>query len=338
MLVRSDRGLLGRHARLLPSGHVGGCVADEVRRWEVIDGHLVFLDAVGRRMVVFAEAEVADDGMMMLQGAVRGAEGAIYLLRERDALSRIADDAGDIQVMRSAVMASGSAGPRRNLVVLRANEHSLHNGWKRDIAGEDRNWDLCVSFYGKEENFPPADFAEYHVLQNRDQKFASIHKLMYRGNPFWDYAYFMFPDDDLMMSWSGINRLFETTRSFGLHLAQPALLPEGFVYHPIVAQNPAFRVRFTNFVEIMTPIFSRCALEICIPTFADSPRGFGLDFVWPSQLGDRPGRIAIIDEVGVLHGRPLGGNYDVAHGNQERIKVMDDYGCSWNIQQRGAIV
>jgi hypothetical protein len=299
----------------------------------VIEGQLVFLDAGGRRTVVFDRVFLTENEMLVLPGAVPGAEGDICLLREREALSRIADDAGDIQVMSSRPNRK-----RRNLVVLRANEHALHTAWDRDIADEDRNWDLCISFYGKEENFRPTPFAEYHVLQSRDQKYASIHKLIYRGNPFWDYEYFMFPDDDLMMSWSNINRLFETSQSFGLDLAQPSLLPEGFVYHKVVAQNKAFRLRYTNFVEIMTPIFSRYALEICIPTFAASPRGLGLDFIWPSQLGDPPGRIAIIDEVGVLHGRPVGGNYDIARGNQERIKVMHDYGCTWNIQERGAIV
>src|SRR5208283_1140135 len=176
LLGRPDGGVLGRHARLLPSGHIGGCCAINERRWEMIEGHLVFLDAVGRRTVVFDKVHQTDDEMMVLQGAVRGPEGGMYLLRQREALSRIAEDADDIQVMSSR-----TAGKRRNLVVLRANEHSLHNAWERDIADEDRNWDLCVSFYGKAENFLPTAFAEYHVLQSRGQKWESIHKLIYQG-------------------------------------------------------------------------------------------------------------------------------------------------------------
>ncbi len=333
LLIRSDGAVLGRHARLLASGHIGGCPSIAERRWELIDGQLVFFDSRGCKTVVFDATSGTEDGLVMLRGTVRGADRVTYLLRERQPLSRIADETGDI-----GIVSSEPTGRRRNLVVLRADENSLHHVWDQDIPDSDRNWDLCISFYGKEDRFTRTEFAQYHVLQNRDQKFAALHKLMHRRSPLWGYQHIMFPDDDLMMSWSNINRLFETSQSFSLHLAQPSLLPESFGFHKIVFQNKAFRLRFTNFVEIMTPIFSREALEICAPTFADSPRGFGLDLIWPSQLGDQPDRIAVIDEVAVLHGRPLGGNYDVTQGHQEMIKVLNDYGCSWDIRERGAIL
>jgi hypothetical protein len=333
LLIRSDGALLARHARLLASGHIGGCNSIDARRWEVANGRLVFLDGLAREAVVFESNYATVDGMAALRGAGRDANDETYVLREREPLSRIAEDACDTQILTS-----GRQGRRPNLVVLRANEQSLHHTWQQDIAAEERNWDLCISFYGKEDRFSPTDFAEYHVIQNREQKFAALHKLLYRDSPFWDYQHVMFPDDDLMMSWSSINRLFETSRCLGLHLAQPSLLAESVGYHKIVFQNKGFRLRFTNFVEIMTPIFSRTALEVCVPTFANSPRGFGLDLIWPFLLGDQPCRIAIIDEVGVLHDRPLGANYDVAQGHQEMIKVLGDYGCSWNIRACGALL
>jgi len=333
LLIRSDGTLLARHLRLLVSGHIGGCSTIDEHRWEVIDGQVVFLDSLSRRTVIFDTISVSEDGIMVMRGAVRGTDSITYLLQERQPLSQIAEERTD-----TCLVSSLTHGRRRNLVVLRVNEHSLHHTWPRDIADEDRSWDLCISFYGKEDRFSPTDFAEYHVIQNRDQKFSALHKLMYRHSPLWDYQHIMFPDDNLMMSWSTINRLFETSHCFGLHLAQPSLLPESAGYHKIVFQNKAFRLRFTNFVEIMTPIFSRQALELCAPTFADSPRGCGLDLIWPSLLGHQPDRIAIIDEVGVLHGRPLGGNYNIEQGNQEMIKVLNDYGCSWNIRELGAIL
>jgi hypothetical protein len=333
LLIRSDGALLARHARLLASGHIGGCASINANRWEIVNGRLVFLDYLARETVVFNSSYMTEDGMLALQGIVRDADGVTYLLRERQPLSRIAEEHGDTHIVRS-----DRHSRRPNIVVLRANRNSLHHAWLQDIAAEDRNWDLCISFYGEEDSFSPTDFAEYHVIQNRDQKFSALHKLLYRDSPLWDYQHVMFPDDDLMMSWSSINRLFETSRCLGLHLAQPSLLPESVGFHKIVFQNKAFRLRFTNFVEIMTPIFSRTALELCVPTFANSPRGFGLDLIWPFLLGDQPCRIAVIDEVAVLHGRPLAMNYDVSQGHQEMLKVLNDYGCRWHIRECGALL
>ena len=48
---------------------------------------------------------------------------------------------------------------RRNLVVLRANAQSLHTQWPTNIAEEDRNWDLCISWY------PAATRPWQHVLE-----------------------------------------------------------------------------------------------------------------------------------------------------------------------------
>jgi len=73
-------------------------------------------------------------------------------------------------------------------------------------------------------------------------------------------------------------------------------------------QDPDCHLRFTRFVEVMTPIFSRNALRVCAPTFAESRSGWGLDWVWPT-LCEREGLdgIAIIDATPVRHTRPVGG-------------------------------
>ncbi len=58
----------------------------------------------------------------------------------------------------------------------------------------------------------------------------------------------------------------------------------------------------------MAPVFSRAALRLCAPTFAQSRSGWGLDWLWP-RLCDEAGlgRIAIIDATPVRHTRPVGG-------------------------------
>lgn len=53
--------------------------------------------------------------------------------------------------------------------------------------------------------------------------------------------------------------------------------------------------------------FERHFLEACLPTFAETLSGWGLDWVWPHRLGAETRRSAIIDAVAVTHTRPVGG-------------------------------
>src|SRR6185436_6910282 len=121
-----------------------------------------------------------------------------------------------------------------------------------------------------------------------------------------NYESCWFPDDDLSTDGPTINRMFDLFQAHDLWLAQPALAAGSHVSHLITAVVPGARVRFTNFVEIMCPIFSRHALNVLGPTFAGSISGWGLDFVWPHLLGLPENRIAILDETSVLHTQPVG--------------------------------
>jgi hypothetical protein len=76
--------------------------------------------------------------------------------------------------------------------------------------------------------------------------------------------------------------------------------------------SPSFSARFTDFVELMGPVFSRRFLERCLPTFDANLSGWGLSFVWPRMLGEGLQRCAIIDDATVTHTRPFGGpTYDL---------------------------
>jgi len=153
-------------------------------------------------------------------------------------------------------------GRRRNLVVLRANEDSLHTSWERDISEQDRSWDLCISYYGSNETFPPQDFAEYACLQNKDRKFTAIKNLMHSKSILWNYDFVMFPDDDLQMKWSDINIAFRICNEYQLQLAQTSLT--GQVNHQSCKQNLKFLMRFVTMVELIALIFSNQALKTCM--------------------------------------------------------------------------
>lgn len=320
------------HCTFLSSGYVGGIQNDGSCRWELVDNIVTFINEDGRRTALFDRMLADDTGKLIMQGSSLLETGVTHVLYERDPISNLAEDTGEVRLM-----SKGLRRLRRNLVVVRANENSMHPSWPIDIPEEDRTWDLCTSFYGHESSFPPKDFAEYHVLQNMDQKWPAIHKLFHKASPLWEYDYFLFPDDDIETSWSTINRIFEVSRRQALHLAQPALAECSYFSHKITLRNDLFRLRFTNFVEVMVPLFSRFAMNVCVPTFAMSQSGWGLDYVWPHQLGNQTASMGIIDETPVLHGRPVGQSYDMEAAHAEMLQLMADYGARIDSSEFGGL-
>ena len=211
------------------------------------------------------------------------------------------------------------SGPRRpNLVVLCANETSLHPGWFTDLRPETRSWDCCINFYGRDPE-PLRGTCEYLAHQPMRHKFQALYDLFYESSPLWEYDRIWFPDDDLTISGANINQLFHLTLRYGLDLAQPSLapVPGCYINHPVTAQQPGGGLRYDGFVETMCPVFSRRALRICLGTFKDAFYAYGIDHLWPTLLGGPRSRIAIIDDVALVHTRPWGTNYDKNAGFPE---------------------
>jgi len=114
-------------------------------------------------------------------------------------------------------------------------------------------------------------------------------------------------------------------------LAQPALTLDSYLSHGITLFNSSFIVRFTNFVEIMAPVFSRDFLVKCAGTFGDNLSGYGLDSLWPTWITE-PRAIGIIDSCLIKHTRPVGGpNYKALQAagtstHEEYLNVQKKYG------------
>jgi hypothetical protein len=193
--------------------------------------------------------------------------------------------------------------PNRFLVVVRAGDHSLHPQWTSALA--TRNWDLVVSYFGNDpDRFRNAGEMR---IDDRGQKWAGLHALLTREDFWRGYDYVWLPDDDLAADQAVISDLFATMDELRLALAQPALSWTSFFSHLVTIRHPSFRVRMTNFVEIMAPCFDRRFLETCIPTFAETLSGWGLDWLWPRLLPLGAQRCGVIDNIAVTHTRPVGG-------------------------------
>ena len=320
--------------RLLANGLIAGWSSQEDRTWTIRDGRLIFLDEADQCSVVFDQLTAGREGSLELLGTATpsAVERRPRLLRRTEPLGRLRADApADVEVRVCPARRQ-----RRNLVVLRADERSLHTQWARNIADEDRSWDFCISFFGNPDNAGQDPVAEYQVLQAANHKYHAIYDLFHASSPFWGYERFAFPDDDLMMSWKDINEMFAICSRYDLLLAQPAVT--GYITHPIVRPNPSNILRFTSFVEPLAPWFSREALRLCAPTFPGTLSGYGLDHIWPKLLGEPQNRIAIVDKINFEHTRPIASSYSMKEALDEAWAYQMSYNAWPKEVEFGAIL
>src|SRR5262249_34571273 len=113
-------------------------------------------------------------------------------------------------------------------------------------------------------------------------------------------------------------------------LAQPAI-SAGEVSYKTLRKRPHTLLRYSPFVELMCPLFTRQAFSLAAATFPASRSVFGLDWVWPRFF--EPHEISIIHGVGVVHTGQLvrGEHYQALaklgiHPGEDFQRVMAHHG------------
>ena len=179
---------------------------------------------------------------------------------------------------------------RKNLIIVRAGDTSLHESWLNDLSSEARSWDLIVSYFGDD----PARYRAHDTVRvdSKGPKWLALHDLLSTlGTQLDQYDYVWLPDDDLEIPSQSTNKVFQWCRDFNLAFAQPALTPDSYISHLITLRNPRFSLRLTTFVEIMAPCFRRDILMRVIPTMAENLSGWGLDYLWSRLISESGGRL-----------------------------------------------
>lgn len=194
---------------------------------------------------------------------------------------------------------------KKNLVVVRAGKNSLHSRWL-DLRYAARSFETLISFYDAEafEAFVPQEGVQA-ILHQTGGKWDNIQRCL-SGLDLHAYQYVWLPDDDVLIDGASVNKMFELAGKHGLTICQPALTRDSyFTFIGLIGADP-FRVRYTNFVEVMAPCLHREVIAEVIDLFAISPSGFGLDRIWSRVSGAGRERVAILDCVRMRHTRPVG--------------------------------
>lgn len=197
----------------------------------------------------------------------------------------------------------------KNLIILMAGDRSLHENW---LLGTRINFDLVVLYYGSKTDLAWSD----RLIALKGSKWEGLSHYLTSTKTWKDYDYICLPDDDLLCTGDDWSTFFDIVRQEQLQLAQPSLKRGSYYSHKITLQIPFFKLRRTNFVEVMAPSMSKGFLEYALPDFSFSKSGWGMDIYWPQLLQEKfKGELpAIIDAMSVLHTRPVG---SAGHGGAD---------------------
>jgi len=206
------------------------------------------------------------------------------------------------------------SGQRRNLVLVRAGDASLHPSFLAGSAAP-RTWDLHISYYGS-VGAPAAVEGEVFTwsADGGRSKFNGISACLEKA-PFSldSYDYIAIPDDDLICSRDDWNAAFALAREFAMAACQLSLHPRSFYAHDITLRRKGLRLRWVTMIEPIAPIYRVDVFKRLMPIFQLPDNLWAIDYLLAELLKDQPKSLAILDAVSVLHTRaPMSGpTYDM---------------------------
>ena len=138
------------------------------------------------------------------------------------------------------------------------NECCLTFRWMVNFSSA--SWDLAVIYTGSQSNFSCPECV--HVESNKGAKWLLIYSFTRSAAWFNSYQHHYdmvyVPDDDILQTSSAVDSLFEIHAKYGLAVSQPMLCSwlESHSSSWDVIKWPTTVLRYTNFVEIMVPVFN----------------------------------------------------------------------------------
>jgi hypothetical protein len=246
---------------------------------------------------------------------VRGQRGAarVCLARGRECVNIYVNSsvAQGIRLAHEKVGSMSIEQQRRWCLFTSAGSENAIRLWLK--GDTPRRWDLVVAYYGDNDlEFSEISKVSSHAFRSKGGKFQNLKKLVEQSPGFFDqYSHVWVCDDDIRMSAEQIDEAFAISELLEFWVAQPAVLPNGKISHPITRAWPPWDYRLVNFVEISLPIFRRDKLVQFLAVYDGSLTGWGIDYWYMNFFNANEfARFAIIDKVPVTnpHDEEKGGS------------------------------
>jgi len=214
---------------------------------------------------------------------------------------------------------------KKNCVISAVGKNSLHRLWIND----DVDYDVHLIIYDDSLNIYKNDTS--YICSNKGNKLTLIYQYLHNHPKYLNhYSYFFFPDDDIIIYPQNITELFYLMEQYSLQIAQPALHDSYYTYEHTLRDRFCV-LRFTNFVEMMIPCFSKESLNTVLFSFIENNSGWGVEYHWPHLIKYKGREMAIIDQVIAIHTRPIQSNNP--QNNEELYKYLKHYNLKNNIHE-----
>jgi hypothetical protein len=164
-----------------------------------------------------------------------------------------------------------------------------------ELFGSNRTFDVAYNDFTGSGSVP--DKAEFKLSKDV-WAFRLFARDLYEATK--QYSSVAFLNDDIGISTSSINKLFDIGESMGLGIWQAAFSDNSVTSWPHLKRRDGSSVRRTNEIELAMPFFSRLALDKCIDTFDITDSAWGIEAVWDQRCD-----CFVVDSVTADHFRPI---------------------------------
>jgi len=188
---------------------------------------------------------------------------------------------------------------KENILFTSAGDSTnFHDLWCED----SRNYDIFICYYGDSDEDKYKEYSDFYV-KRKGSKMQNFHHIWKKniGN-IKNYKFFYIVDDDIIIKTDDINNLFRLAKELDIWILQPSLSETSKIDHGITKQIPGNKYRYTNFIEINTPLFSRYSISRCMDIYNPLLTGYGIDILFQHRLGiNRENKYVIVDCISCIN-------------------------------------
>src|SRR6516165_8089900 len=176
------------------------------------------------------------------------------------------------------------------LCILRAGEGGIQKSW---IPKVSQYADVAVSTFGTYQGDDLNVLARHHFNGSR---MGGVHDFLLRNPGLIDaYTHFWLVEDDLYIPETAVLLIKNFAAVQEFELFAPAVSGDSYSSHAISVANRSFVFRLVNFVEQMSPVFSRRLLLKCLPHFNENYSGWGFEWLWDKYVRELGSFTAALD-------------------------------------------
>ncbi len=230
------------------------------------------------------------------------------------------------------------------IIFTSAGDNSNLHTW---LTGK-QEFDLWVTYYGDTpEKYK--DVATYYNAR-KGGKFPNLHYVYQTWPELLErYEAIMVLDDDIIIDAYKLSALFKIRAQHDLWALQPSYEPLGKNFHPITVSKKMYLLRFTNFIEMGTPLFRKDKLDEFMQVYEPENVDGGIDWWYLNHLrADKyKDKFAIIDAITCINPhneiKPNGREIDTLIAPSERLKLWktfaQKYGyTTWEQVEYGKVI